>query len=204
MAAKAATKPTPATAEILDGLFRKESKARIVAERLMSGKPQSRADLVRGLDLSLTTVPRVVDALQSVGVSVERRTDRSRQAVYRVVGTPVAEVHDETVGEVVARYAHVAGEPVRVRITKVEVVDGQVWVEWEWQLAGSYRGRLLDTDGSVNIPAKLLSGEAEIVAITLMSKGQFGVRIGDEQSSVLVSQIVPVTAPPFWGPEPKR
>lgn len=183
--------------EVLDVLFRKESKARVVAERLLTGKPQSRAELVKGLDLSLTTVPRVVEALTSAGIGVERFTTRSRQAVYRVVGSPLNTANDD----VVARYVHAAGEPVRVKVTKVEVIDGAVWVEWTRERAGSYRGRLLDSDGTINILAKLLAEEAEIVAITIMRGGQCGVRIGDERSSVLVSQILPLEGtPPFWGP----
>lgn len=183
----------------LDAIFRKSSKARIVAERLLTGKSQTRADLVEGLDLSMTTVPRVVEALEAAGVQVERKTDRTRQAVYRVLNTPVSDVNDAAVGHVVARYTHSSGEPVPVSITKVEVVAGAVWVEWEWEMTGTYRGRLLDTDGQVSIPATLLSGSAEIVAITLMSSGQFGVRIGDDRSSVLVSDIRPITAPPLGG-----
>jgi hypothetical protein len=181
----------------LDAIFRKQSKARTVAERLLTGKSQTRADLVKDLDLSMTTVPRVVEALEAAGVRIERKTDRTRQAVYRVIDTPVSHINDSEVGHVVARFTHSAGEPVPVSITKVEVVSGHVWVEWSWEMTGTYRGRLLDTDGQVSIPATLLSGNAEIVALTLMSSGQVGIRIGDDISSVLVSDIRPLTAPPL-------
>ncbi len=184
----------------LDTLFRKQSKARTVAERLLSGKPQSRQELVAGLELSMTTVPRVVEALESAGVVVERTTDRTRQAVYRVVGTPVSSVVDDTAGSVHTRFVHSAGEPIPVKIIKVEAVGEFLCIEWDWVGKGTYSGRLIDGgDGAVSIPSTLLTGNAEVVAVCMMSSGQLGFRIGDARSSVLVVDIRPITAPALVG-----
>ena len=70
----------------LDELFRQDSAARSVAERLMTGKPMSRQDLIDGLTTAVTTVNRVVEALRGAGVIVTREvaTD-GKSAIFQVV-----------------------------------------------------------------------------------------------------------------------
>ena len=70
----------------LDFLFRPGSAARRIAERLMTGKPQTRYELVDGLGTSVTTVNRVVPQLEKAGAIVTREIGSDgRQAVFRVV-----------------------------------------------------------------------------------------------------------------------
>ena len=72
----------------LDALFRPGSAARKIAERLMTGKPQTRYELVegQGLGTSVTTVNRVVAHLEKAGAIItgEIASD-GRQAVFRLV-----------------------------------------------------------------------------------------------------------------------
>ena len=70
----------------LDALFRPGSAARRIAERLMTGKPQTRSQLVAGLGTSVTTVNRVVAQLEKAGAIMTREIGADgRQAVFRVV-----------------------------------------------------------------------------------------------------------------------
>lgn len=70
----------------LDRHFRPDSKARVIAERLLSGEPQTRQELVDGLDVSVTTVNRVAEVLSEAGASVIRQVaPDGRQAEFRVV-----------------------------------------------------------------------------------------------------------------------
>jgi HTH domain len=70
----------------LDDLFRSGSNARKIAERLMTGKPMSRNQLVDGLGTSVTTVNRVVAVLQKAGAIVTREVGGDgKQAVFRLV-----------------------------------------------------------------------------------------------------------------------
>jgi DNA-binding Lrp family transcriptional regulator len=70
----------------LDDLFRAGSHARKIAERLMTGKPMSRNELVEGLNTSVTTVNRVVAMLQKAGAIITREIGSDgKQAVFRLV-----------------------------------------------------------------------------------------------------------------------
>jgi DNA-binding Lrp family transcriptional regulator len=78
----------------LDDLFRPGSHARKIAERLMTGKPMSRNQLVDGLNTSVTTVNRVVSTLQKAGAITTREIGGDgKQAIFRLVEvtTPKAE-----------------------------------------------------------------------------------------------------------------
>lgn len=186
---KPETETSPAATGVdLDTLFRKQSKARVVAERLLTGTPMTRAQLAEGLDLSLTTVPRVVDSLTEAGVRVERTTDRTRQAIYRVVGSPADSATDSEHGPVIARFTHSTGGELRATITKVELEDGHVWVEYTASRNGmKFRARVADEgSGALSIPASLLSGEARLVSIAVFEDGELGFRFGDDRSSVLL------------------
>jgi biotin operon repressor len=70
----------------LDDHFRADSSARVVAERLLTGRPQTRQELVDGLGISVTTVNRVVELLTEAGATIVRDVaDDGRQARFRVV-----------------------------------------------------------------------------------------------------------------------
>jgi biotin operon repressor len=70
----------------LDVYFRKESAARTIAERLLTGSPQTRQELTDGLGVSVTTVNRVVEILTEAGAKVVRDVaDDGRQARFRIV-----------------------------------------------------------------------------------------------------------------------
>jgi hypothetical protein len=66
----------------LDQHFRRDSGARSVAERLLTGRPATRQQLV-GDRVGITTVNRVVAVLEQAGATIERSLD-GRQIVYRV------------------------------------------------------------------------------------------------------------------------
>ena len=90
----------------LDAIFRSGSAARRIAERLMTGKPQTRSQLVEGLGTSVTTVNRVVAQLEKAGAIVTREIGSDgKQAVFRVV--------DVTTPKVARLYLHL-GDRVRV------------------------------------------------------------------------------------------
>jgi predicted ArsR family transcriptional regulator len=70
----------------VDAMFRAGSGARRIAERLMTGKPQTKYELVKGLDTSVTTVYRVVARLEEAGAIITRRIGPDgRQTVFQLV-----------------------------------------------------------------------------------------------------------------------
>lgn len=68
----------------LDLLFRSGSKARKVAEALLGGGAYQRQELSDEYHVTVTTVNRVVEALEGAGAVVHRDTDGKR-AVFEVV-----------------------------------------------------------------------------------------------------------------------
>lgn len=71
----------------LDKYFRQDSKARVVAERLLEGKPLTRQELVKDLDLAVTSTNRVVDMLIAAGCIIEREVaPDGRQTVFHFTG----------------------------------------------------------------------------------------------------------------------
>lgn len=68
----------------LDSRFRRDSAARRVAERLLTGRPASREELVADDGVSVTTVNRVVEILEEEGARIIREVNE-RQAVFQVV-----------------------------------------------------------------------------------------------------------------------
>ena len=105
----------------LDALFRPGSAARKIAERLMTGKPQTRYELVEGLGTSVTTVNRVVARLEKAGAIITREiASDGRQAVFRLVevtspkgGRPYLHIGDRV--RVVA--ARVSGDDMLIDAT---------------------------------------------------------------------------------------
>jgi hypothetical protein len=73
----------------LDQLFRADSKARKVAERLLTGGEVSRQDLSAEFKVAVTTINRVVEALEGAGATV-RRDLNGRRATFQVtaIGPP--------------------------------------------------------------------------------------------------------------------
>jgi biotin operon repressor len=173
--------------ESMKHLFRGDSGARIVAERLLTGRAQTRTALVDGTGVASTTVPRVVDRLKSVGVDIERTTDRSRQAVYRVVNMSQPELEDPKHGSVMVEFTQVSGDPVSVAVSKVEMRDGSAHIEVT--LGGrKCSGRVLDSKSLV-IPPSLFTGTADLVGVALLSDGAIAYRVGDMRQSVLIGDI---------------
>lgn len=191
--------PTVAEPSVeLDNLFRKNSKARTVAERLLSGKQMTRQELVEGLSLSQTTVPRVIDQLESVGVKISRDTDpHTRHASYRVVDVGGGQPEHRTAGRVLSRYVHQSGDDMQVTITKIEVEDGEVWATYAYGPFGTYRGMVVPVGDSHQIPAHLINSPSKISAICVMTTGRIAVQIGDLKAHVLIAEVTPVTAPAY-------
>jgi biotin operon repressor len=170
----------------LDSLFRRSSKARVVAERLLTGRQQTREELVDGLALSMTTVPRVVEALENAGVRIERTTDRSRKAAFRVLSAGGASVDDPAVGKVLSRFTRAGSDTIPVSVTKVEFEHGTLWVEWDCE-PGHFRGRVLDAEAS--LPQSLLSGSGTVTELCLLSSGAVAWRLGDERHATTVGEV---------------
>ncbi len=124
----------------LDTLFRSGSAARKVAERLMTGKPQTRYELVEGLATSVTTVNRVVAQLEEAGAIITREIGSDgRQAVFRLV--------DVTAARAKRPYLHI-GDRVRVVAARLSGDDMLIDVS-----AGkdTYRGVVRGVITNVNI-----------------------------------------------------
>ena len=145
-----ATMPRRKPASInLDGLFRSGSAARRIAERLMTGRPQTRYELVEGLGTSVTTVNRVVAQLENAGAIVTREIGSDgRQAVFRVV--------DVTRPKGARPYLHI-GDRVRVVAARLSGDDMVIDVS-----AGkdTYRGVVRGVVTNVN-----LGGYATVQAV---------------------------------------
>lgn len=119
----------------LDKSFRRGSRAYQVAERLMTGQPVERQQLVSELGVALTTVNRVVDVLREQGATIDR-TSNGRRAIFQVVAAdpnarhvrlPELDAEAQLISDVLLGDAHVvtlragrdqyrgvASEPVRV------------------------------------------------------------------------------------------
>ena len=64
--------PPPGPELELDGMFRPDSKAMQAAKMLLSGQQVSRTEIAETLEVSPTTIPRVVGKLEAAGVQIER------------------------------------------------------------------------------------------------------------------------------------
>jgi predicted ArsR family transcriptional regulator len=124
----------------LDGMFRPGSGARKIAERLMTGKPQTKYELVAGLDTSVTTVYRVVGRLEAAGAIITRDIGPDgRQTVFRLV---------EVSARKVARpYLHL-GDRVRVIAARLSGDDMLIDVSTG---KDTYRGVVRGVITNVNV-----------------------------------------------------
>lgn len=68
----------------LGRLFIAGSKSRDVAEMLLTGRPQTRKQLATRAQIAPTSVVRVVNSLESHGVTVKRTEGDDRQVTYQV------------------------------------------------------------------------------------------------------------------------
>ena len=69
----------------LDDITRPDSAARVVAQRLLTGKPLTREQLIDGLQTTRTTVNRLINAMTSRGAIFERTVNANNQAVFRLI-----------------------------------------------------------------------------------------------------------------------
>ncbi len=131
----------PKTASInLDALFRRGSAARKIAERLMTGRPQTRNELVEGLGTSVTTVNRVVAQLEKAGAIVTREIGSDgKQAVFRLV--------DMTGPKPARPYLHL-GDEVRVVAARLSGDDMLIDVSIDKH---TYRGVVRGVVTNVNL-----------------------------------------------------
>ncbi len=144
----------------LDALFRPGSAARRIAERLMTGKPQTRSQLVAGLGTSVTTVNRVVAQLERAGAIITREIGSDgRQAVFRVV--------DVTGPKAARPYLHL-GDQVRVVAALVSGDDMLIDVSVDKH---TYRGVVRGVVTNVN-----LGGYATVQGIELVDETLSNVR----------------------------
>lgn len=142
----------------LDKIFRKGSKARVVAEMLLDGKAHSRQDLATKADVSATTIPRVIDLLRTkAGVRLETMVgETGRDSVYRVVGGPRALAAAEGGG------TFTTSTPVQVRVDRLLLQSGRLYVE-----TGAKRLPLV---GNTENVSSLLVGEALPISTIVMDE----------------------------------
>jgi predicted ArsR family transcriptional regulator len=140
----------------LDDLFHANSSARKIAERLMTGKPQTRYQLVEGLGTSVTTVNRVVAQLEKAGVIVTREIgSNGRQAVFRMVEVAAPKVERP--------YLHI-GDQVRVVAARISGDDMLIDTTVDKY---TYRGVLRGVVTNVNMGAYATVQAVERVDDTL-------------------------------------
>jgi hypothetical protein len=140
----------------LDTLFRPGSAARKTAERLMTGKPQTRYELVEGLGTSVTTVNRVVAQLEGAGAIITREIGSDgRQAIFRLV--------DVTTAKAKRPYLHI-GDRARVVAARLSGDDMLIDVS-----AGkdTYRGVVRGVITNVNMGSYAVVQGVERVDDTL-------------------------------------
>lgn len=161
----------------LDAHFRKGSAARTVAERLLTGKQFTRQELVRDMDVSVTTVNRVVDVLEEQGAVIERWTaDDGRQTVFRLArtGRPKRQVE----------YPALNAPALLVR---AELIGESVVIDFQTGRS-TYRGAL---DPGVTLPRL---GESATVVGVAAQDGQPEVTLrGDDGSPVVVRAVENIT-----------
>jgi DNA-binding Lrp family transcriptional regulator len=140
----------------LETLFRSGSAARKIAERLMTGKPQTRNELVEGLGTSVTTVNRVVAQLEKAGAIITREIGSDgRQAVFRLV--------DVTTPGSKRPYLHI-GDRVRVVAARLSGDDMLIDVS---SGKDTYRGVVRGVITNVNMGSYAMVQAVERVDDTL-------------------------------------
>jgi hypothetical protein len=126
----------------------------------MTGKPQTRSQLVEGLGTSVTTVNRVVGQLEKAGAIVTREIGSDgRQAVFRVV--------DVTGPKAARPYLHL-GDQVRVVAARLSGDDMLIDVSVDKH---TYRGVVRGVVTNVN-----LGGYATVQGIELVDDTLSNVR----------------------------
>lgn len=104
----------------VDVMFRPGSKAHAIAMRLVSGEPQPRHELAQEVEVSGTSINRVVDLLQEEGAVIERRTTGDgRRAVFQLKGwgDTAPSMRHPQVGEAAELHsAAVLGDRVQVEV----------------------------------------------------------------------------------------
>ena len=112
--------------------FQRGSKARTVAERLLTGAAHEKVELAEQVGVNPETVNRVIDMLRREGARIER-TEHGRRAIFRVIGWgphPFPSVRD------------------LARITGAEVRGDDLAVSFTTE-AGPFRGVLVgEPDGA--------------------------------------------------------
>lgn len=104
----------------LDKHFRPDSSARRVAEKLLSGQPYTRQELVEDTHVSITSVNRVLEVLTTAGATFTRDiAEDGRQARFRLVsiGDPRLEKAYPTVSD-------------EAKIVRAEIHGGDTMVDF--------------------------------------------------------------------------
>ena len=131
----------------------------------MTGKPQTRYELVEGLGTSVTTVNRVVAQLEKAGAIVTREIGSDgRQAVFRVV--------DVTGPKAARPYLHL-GDQVRVVAARVSGDDMVIDVSVDKH---TYRGVVRGVVTNVNLGGYATVQGIELVDDTLSERALRGTR----------------------------
>lgn len=116
----------------LDKHFRDGSKARKVAEMLLTGEPYTRQELSDGArGVAVTTVNRVAEVLEENGCTVTRSTaPDGKQAVFRVVAVDQPKR---------IKYPSLADE---ARVVRAEMIGDDIVVDVVTTDKSKFRGRL--------------------------------------------------------------
>ncbi len=163
----------------LDKHFRRDSEARKIATKLLSGKAYTRQQLVAGTRLSVTSVNRVVEVLTEAGASFSRDiAEDGRQARFRLVsiGDPKNAKPYPTVQD-------------RAKIVRAEILGHETMVDF---MVGAvrYRGALQGL--SKQAP---LGKIAKIMGVSLDNAGAAVVALDiDGKSTIKLADVHNVAA----------
>ncbi len=162
----------------LNKYFRRDSHARTIAERLMTGKPRTRQELTEDLGVSVTTVNRVVDILEEAGAIVTRTiAEDGRQARFHVVA--VAEPKARR------RFPNIEDE---VEVTGAYKIGDAVMIEIASDRA-SFRGQLRTLSKFIPVGA---NGKVNGINSTGDGLADVQLRVGDK--NLVIEALQNVTA----------
>lgn len=186
---------------MLDALFKRGSKARQVAQLLLSGEARTRKELAERADVSATTIPRVINALESVGVEIETKTDKSREVTYHVAGmtgpsvtwTHLRGQAGAMPDDLVAYYTAVQGDPIDAEVLDSEKTDGVFRVTL--MVSGQTKTGVVEPIEGCSIPTSVVvGGPAKVMAFMYFEDGE-GLRIADDRGAVDIRMETAVKKP---------
>ncbi len=160
----------------LDKHFRPDSKAREVAEILLSGEPRLRQEIALDADVAVTNVNRVISVLEGAGASFIRTiADDGHQVVIRL--SAIGDPPRKNVAPTVSSEARIVGASQQ---------GDDVIIEFESE-GVRWRGKMMKPAGSVPFLKRGVVRSVEGTSLDALM-----VRIDVEDETIPLAYIVPV------------